>query len=524
MSAQTLTRPSAHERAGMGRVARGGALNLLGAGFSATAGFAATWLVAKGLGQTEAGVLFAATSAFLVSTVVAKLGTTTGLVYWLARLRALGRVDLMRRCVVIALRPVVLASALASVGLWWAAPLLRRSPDFVSQVRLVAFFVPLAVLSDALLAATRGYRTMRATVLVEKLARPALQVAVLGAVLLIGGATGAYTLAWIAPYALSAALAAAWLAHVMRTQRPARPARVGVGHIGWEFWSFTGPRALASLAQLALQRLDVLLVAALLGFAPAAVYTVAARFVVAGQFANQAIATAVEPRLAELLAAADLRAANALYQDATAWVVLLVWPVYLGVAAFAPAYLSLFGHGYAGHGALAVVVIMAAAGLLANASGMVDVVLAMAGRTGWNMANVTLALIVNVGLNLLLIPRIGIAGAAWAWFAALAVKNAVPLVQIAVTLRIHPFGKATLLSYPLGLVCFGGVGLAARVLFGAGLVGCAATVVVAVPLYAAAVWALRGPLHLSAFAALRRTPRRTARHAAGRSSRSTQRH
>ena len=47
------------------------------------------------------------------------------------------------------------------------------------------------------------------------------------------------------------------------------------------------PRALASVAQLALQRVDVLLVAALAGLAPAAVYAVAGRFVVLGQFANQ---------------------------------------------------------------------------------------------------------------------------------------------------------------------------------------------------------------------------------------------
>jgi O-antigen/teichoic acid export membrane protein len=519
VNAAALARPNAHDRAGMRRVARGGALNLLGAAFSACAGFAATWLVAKGLGQTEAGVLFAATSAFLVCTVIAKLGTTTGLVYWLARLRALGRGDLMRRCLGIALRPVVLVSVLVAAALWWGAPLLRRSPDFVSQVRLMAFFVPLAVLSDALLAATRGYRTMRATVLVEKLARPALQVTVLGAVLLVGGATGAYTLAWTGPYTLSAVLAAAWLAHLVRGQRATRTSRARVGHMGWEFWSFTGPRALASLAQLALQRLDVLLVAALIGFAPAAVYTVAARFVVVGQFANQAIATAVEPRLAELLAAEDPRAANALYQDATAWVVLLVWPVYLSVAVFAPAYLALFGHGYTGGAALAVVLIMAVAGLVANASGMVDVVLSMAGRTGWNMANVTLALLVNVGLNLLLIPRLGIAGAAWAWFAALAVKNAVPLVQIAVTLRIHPFGRATLLSYPLGLVCVGGVALATRIALGPGLTGCAVTLLIATPVYAAAVWAFRRPLHLSAFAAMRR---RRGRHA--HPSRSTQLH
>ena len=471
--------PTARERAGLGGVARGGALNMVGAVFSAVASFIVTVLVARGLGRGHAGVIFTATSVLLMGAVFAKLGTVTGLVYWLSRLRALGRRDLLRRCLLIALRPVVLAALVAAVTLWFIAPVLARvyehsgqNPSFDSafatQLRVLAFFLPVAALSDSLLAATRGYRTMRATVLVEKLLRPLLQVVALAVVLLVGARTTVFTIAWIGPYVPSAALAFLWLTSLIRRDRqlvdpPAEAsastpaAEVGLGRpstatvlderrLGRSFWRFTAPRALASVAQLALQRLDVLLIAGLLGFQAAAVYTVASRFVVVGQFGNQAISTAVEPRLAELLTRGDHRAANALYQSSTGWLVLLAWPMYVGTAVFAPVYLSVFGHSYRGAAAIGVVLVLAGGMLFATGCGMVDIVLSMAGRTTWNMVNVIIALAVDIALNLILIPHIGIVGAAVAWCAALVVNNALPLAQIGIAMRLHPFGRGTLFA------------------------------------------------------------------------------
>ncbi|HKD96854.1 MAG TPA: flippase, partial [Micromonosporaceae bacterium] len=515
--------PSDRQRADLGGVARGGTINMVGAIFSAAATFAVTVLVARGLGRGHAGVIFTATSALLMGAVFAKLGTVTGLVYWLSRLRTLGRRDLLRRCLSVALAPVLIASMVAAVALWFAAPALARvyenagsnpgfDADFATQLRVLAYFLPLAALSDSLLAATRGYRTMRPTVLIERLFRPGLQLVALAVVLFAGAHTTVFTIAWIGPYLPSAALAFLWLTSLMRRDRrfvdgvgaTADGASLTRAGMGRAFWRFTLPRALASVAQLALQRLDVLLIAGLLGFQAAAVYTVASRFVVVGQFGNQAISTAVEPRLAELLTRGDYRAANTLYQSSTGWLVLLAWPMYLGTAVFAPVYLSVFGHGYTEHDAIGVVLVLAVGTLFATGSGMVNVVLSMAGRTTWNMVNVILALTVDVVLNLVLIPRIGIIGAGIAWCAALVVNNALPLVQIGVSMRLHPFGRGTLCAGALAVVSYGGVGLLLREVLGPTVASCLLAAALGTVIYIVGVWRLRGPLALAAFRALRR--------------------
>lgn len=516
-----LTRATPEHGTVLGSTARSGALNLVAAGFSGAAGLAVTMLIARGLGHTQAGVFFAATSAFLLAQMIAKLGTDTGLVYWLARLRALRRFDLLHRCLRSMLLPVLVASVVMAALLMLAAPRLAttgwfgadvaHAPQFARQLRLLALFLPLAALSDALLSATRGYRTMRPTALTEKVLRPSLQLAGLLVVLLAGSLT-ADVAAWAAPYAVTMLVAGWFLSTVDRRAR-SRPVDEQVADhrlpadLTRAVWRFTAPRALSSIAQVGLQRLDVLLVAALLGFRAAAVYTVATRFIVVGQLANQAIGAAVQPRLAELLARGDTAAVRSLYQTSTGWVVALTWPLYLLVAVFAPAYLQAFGAGYRQGSAAVVVALLCAAMLVAAACGMVDMVLTMGGRTTWNLANVALAFGVNLAVDLVAIPRLGILGAALGWALALLAKNLVPLGQIAAVLRLHPFGPGTIRAALLAAGCVGVPAIAARLLFGAGPAGLAVALAVAVPAYAAGCLACRHQLRLSPTALLGRLSR-----------------
>ena len=92
----------------------------------------------------------------------------------------------------------------------------------------------------------------------------------------------------------------------------------------------------------------------------------------------------------------------------------------------------MFGHSYrAGH---MVMIILGLTMLLATACGQVDMVLITTGRSSWSLANGLVALVVNVGLDLLLIPRYGITGAAIGWAVAIVVTNLTPLAQLAISI------------------------------------------------------------------------------------------
>ena len=104
--------------------------------------------------------------------------------------------------------------------------------------------------------------------------------------------------------------------------------------------------------------------------------------------------------------------------------------------------LTAFGDGF-GDGA-AVIAITGVGFLFASAAGPVDMLLLMAGRSRLSLINTGVALIVNVGANLALIPWWGIRGAATAWLLSLVVANGLPLVQVWRDLGIHPWGGRTL--------------------------------------------------------------------------------
>jgi O-antigen/teichoic acid export membrane protein len=138
--------------------------------------------------------------------------------------------------------------------------------------------------------------------------------------------------------------------------------------------------------------------------------------------------------------------------------------------------LEVFGRSYtAGY---PVMVILGFSMLLATVCGQVDMVLITSGRSSWSLANGLLTVGINVGLDIVLIPRYGILGAAIGWAVAIAVSNLMPLTQLAKVLGLHPFGRGTVIACAVSVVNFGLVPLALRSVLGPGPAALAASVAV----------------------------------------------
>ncbi|PZG03149.1 lipopolysaccharide biosynthesis protein, partial [Nonomuraea aridisoli] len=385
------------------------------AGCSALAQFALVVVVTRAFPAEEAGAFFTATALALMVAGIAKLDAGNGLVYFVAR-----AVDGISGYIRAALVPCLVVSGLAAVVLYpWLGPL--------------AFVLPAMVAGDVLLAVTRGFGSMRPTVLLDGVLVPCCQLALVAGAAL-AGAAGWLPAAWGLPYVPLLVLAAmAVRGRVARA--PYLPGTVR------ELWRHTAPRSAAGAIQAVFQRVDIVIVAALAGPVQAAVYTAATRFKVVGQLANQGLAQALQPRLVRALAGGEHELAGRLYQAATLWLVLLTWPVWLAYAALAPWVLRLFGPGYAA--AVPVALVLAGTMMVATACGMVDVVLTAAGHTGTSLANLLAAVACTLVLDLALIPSHGALGAVAGWSGGVLVKNLLPLWQLHRRYGLHPFGRHT---------------------------------------------------------------------------------
>jgi O-antigen/teichoic acid export membrane protein len=218
------------------------------------------------------------------------------------------------------------------------------------------------------------------------------------------------------------------------------------------FWHYTAPRALARTAQVLTQRLDVILVAAIVGEEASGVYGTVSRCMIAGVFVATAVQQLVQPRLRKLVVRNDLAAVKEMYGASTTWLVIATWPAYLAMAVFAPTVLHAFGPGVA-RGSTALVILCMAM-LVASGCGLVEVVLLMLGRSWLSTANVLGALVVNVALNAVLIPWLGMNGAAIAWMAAIFATNLVPLYQVSRS-GVHPGGTPLFTAIAIAAGAFG---------------------------------------------------------------------
>jgi O-antigen/teichoic acid export membrane protein len=463
-------------------VGRGSRLGLLGAGFSAVANLALALIVTRGFGRHDAGLFFSATALFLVLEMLSRLGTDTASVYFIARLRALGNSHHITAYLRVALKPilavsVVCAAVLAILAGYLSRELLGGSSPAALQV--LAACLPFTVLYDVCLSATRGFGTVVAATLVEKLIRPGLQLAFLAIVAATGNAS-MLAIAWAVPYLMVLPVAIVVLVRLVRAENVEQ--RAPERSITGEFWSFAAPRSVTGLAQALLQRLDIIIVAVILGPAEAAVYAAATRFLVLGQLGNQAISAPVEPRLSGLLARRDIAGTQEVYRLSTAWLICVNWPLFLMTAVYAPTIMEAFGKGY--HGGWPVAMLLCLCMLAATGVGLVDIVLIMAGRTKWNLFNTLSALVVNIAVDVVLLPHIGLIGAAIGWGAAILTTNIVPLAQIHHLMGLHPFGRKLFVAVGATVLSFAVVPGVIRVLLGGGLTSLVVAGVVGLLVYA----------------------------------------
>jgi O-antigen/teichoic acid export membrane protein len=488
-------------------VARGGSLNFAGALANGLMQFVLVVAVAQALTKSQSGAFFEAIALFLILSNTCELGADTGLTRMIPRYRVQGRVADVRASLRVGIWPALAAGAVfALLSFVLAHPLAEvfthhnanDAAAVAAYIRVLAVFLPLSAAYTVAIAATRGFGTMLPNALVDRIAKSASQTAAVVVIVLAGGGSSEIAVAWGVPIALGLAVALWWLRVLVRDVEavghasPQPPTRARA--LASEFWSFTAPRGITGVFQVTILWVGTLMVGNLRSTADASVYTASTRYLVAGSVVNLAIIQVIGPKLSELLSGGEQTRARDVYQVATGWLMAIAWPMYLTLALFAPVLLRVFGHKFTpGASSLA---ILAVAMLVATGIGPVDVVLLMGGRSFWNLFNVVVALILNVALSLILIPRIGIAGAAVAWAASILFNNIAPLAEVRAFLKLHPFGRGFPVVAGSALVCFGGIGLAVRLLLGPSVPGLILYLVLGVAGYVALLVRLRERVEL----------------------------
>lgn len=156
------------------------------------------------------------------------------------------------------------------------------------------------------------------------------------------------------------------------------------------------------------------------------------------------------PVISELFARGDLHRLDRMFAVVTRWSFAVSWPICLCCVIFGAPILGIFGKGYAA-GSAALIIL--AAGSIINAStGPVNSMLVMTGRLRVLWFNTAVRLGANVALVLILIPPLGILGAAIASSMTVVVLNFVCLAEVWWIMKIQPYRWEMVKPLVAGLV------------------------------------------------------------------------
>lgn len=463
-------------------------------------------LVGRQLGTEGAGTYFLVVAVFMIVSNIGELGADTGLVRFVAAARATDRLIDVPLLVRIAIRPVVLCGAIVVVAVTAAAIAGPNLIDGLTPTFMVfgAVFAVLSSLNVVMVSVPRGLGDVVTYPLMQNIMLPGLRLIAVVIVLAAGGGVTAVLTAWMLPVAVVltvvAVVALKRIAHASRSNAKAASAEER-RRLSGQFWGFSAARGVSAGVEVLLEWADVLLVGLMTSPREAGIYAVVTRCARASEVIHTAVRIAIGPQIAAAMARKAYDEAKHIYGLTTAAMIWLGWPFFMVLVVFGDAVLSVFGPGFA-DGALSLSVLSIAMAL-ALAAGTVQTILLMGGRSSWQLADKTFALILNVGLNLALIPIWGIEGAALAWAVTTIVDTAIVVYQVQNLMHLRPDMRLLATAAGVSLLFAGVPTAASRLIFGSSVSIMLITTAVVAVLYLAASWPLRKQLGLTALLAHR---------------------
>jgi O-antigen/teichoic acid export membrane protein len=142
-----------------------------------------------------------------------------------------------------------------------------------------------------------------------------------------------------------------------------------------------------------------------------------------------------------------------IYRIVTRWILTMLIPILIFVFLFSKKILLLFGPEYLP--ASNILILLSIGTSIYALFGISGSTLVVSGHQRLNLLNTFVAAVLNIILNIILIPKYGLAGAAWATFISLTFIAILRVIETRIILSINPFYSKDIKALLAGLVTLG---------------------------------------------------------------------
>ena len=336
------------------------------------------------------------------------------------------------------------ASLVVTAALWVAAPWTAASvfhhPELASILRVLGLSIPFLVGSTILLAALKAVRIMKFDVYVKSLAEPFALLWVALVLCALGWTMHGLAFAYLISAVCGLILSIRFFGRVFSPSRCVSGMRRSP--LRSPMVAFCAPLPFHDALGNLMSRLDLFVLAMFLPVTSVGIYAATCEVAWIMKDIRQAVDPIFAPVASGLIHEKKQARLSTLFCSVSRWILILEMAFLLGAGLWGKGVLSIFGPAFAtGFWCL---VFLSIACAINGAFGSSELLLTMAGRSGLNLLNTVFLVAVNLGLNLFLIPRYGIEGAAVAAALSTALINLMRVAEVRVCLGVHPFSRSLL--------------------------------------------------------------------------------
>ncbi|EMA18379.1 flippase [Haloarcula amylolytica] len=435
-------------RAPLRDILTGAVVSFLGIIIMRLAGLSEKVLIARFFDPSRYGQVILAISLLSMVTVVGSLGLRTGVVRYLSRHD--NNSDQLR-VVTASVRLTGVASAVFAVLLFLFSDVLAmrifNDPQMAPLLKIVAVGVPLAVLGQLGASIARGMKDARSKNLIENISFPVSRVLFIGGAIVLGFGTIGIGWAYVGGYAFMTLLGASYVYLVFGI-----PNAPDVEYRN--LLRFSVPLLFANSMSFINSSLDTILIGAFLTSDQVGIYGAAYPLGRLVFIAPTIMGVIFTPVISDLQASDKVQEIPKIYAIVARWIVILTLPGLILLVIEPEIFLRfIFGTEYS-TGSTALVIL--ALGFFFHVGlGINGGTLKMLGQSDFFLLSTVVNAVINVGLNIWLIPRIGIVGAAVATAVSYAIGNSLVSIQLYRDYRITPLTIDNLLTYFIYLPIIG---------------------------------------------------------------------
>jgi O-antigen/teichoic acid export membrane protein len=434
----------------MGHISRQSSVFFAGTIFTAATGYLFKIYLARVLGAEALGIYALGMTIIGFLGIFNALGLPQAAVRFVAAYSATGKIELLRGFLGRSILLLLISNILLGGGVLLAGPWIAvhfyHTPALRSYLGWFALIMILGAFTAFLGQVLAGYKDVaRRTIVTNFIGSPIMMVLTL-ALAVAGWGLRGYIIAQV----LSAFVVLVLLAATVwkLTPKAIRSSRFGFPPLEKEVTSFSAVVLGTGLLEFMMSQSDKILIGFYLGARDVGIYAVASALVMFVPILLQSVNQIFSPSIADLYARGQQQLLGRIYQTLTKWILGLTIPLATVMILFASPLMQIFGRDFA---AGWLILVIGTVGQLVNCGvGSVGYLLMMSGNQRSLMKIEAIMAALMVLLNLLLIPRWGIAGAAMAAAITNICGNVWYLAEVRRKLGLFPYNLSYLrLALPM---------------------------------------------------------------------------